>query len=81
MNTDRARDVMIEAVGQVAPDVEPEKFDPTLSIRDQADLDSVDFLELVAQLAEVLHADIPQADYDQLETIDLAVAYLGPRLD
>jgi acyl carrier protein len=43
-------------------------------------LDSIDFLELVALLADALHADIPEDDYPQLDTIDSAVAYLAPRL-
>ena len=80
MNTDRARHVLLEAVGLVAPDVEPGGLDPGESLRDQAGLDSIDFLELVALLADALHADIPEDDYPQLDTIDSAVAYLAPKL-
>jgi len=81
MNTERAHHVLLEAVGLVAPDVEPTGLDPRESLRDQAGLDSIDFLELVALLADALHADIPEDDYPQLDTIDAAVAYLAPRLD
>ncbi len=79
-NTDRAHHVLMGAVGLVAPDVEPETLDPTLSLRDQADLDSVDFLELVALLSDALHANIPEDDYGRLDTVEGAVAYLAPRL-
>jgi acyl carrier protein len=81
MNTDRARHVLLEAVGLVAPDVDLAVLEPSESLRDQAGLDSIDFLELVALLADVLHADIPEDDYPQLDTIDSAVAYLAPKLD
>ena len=80
MNTDHARHILFEAVGLVAPEVEVEKLDTTTSLREQADLDSMDFLELVALLADALHADIPEDDYPQLDTVDKAVAYLAPRL-
>ena len=81
MNTERAHHVLLEAVGLVAPDVEPAGLDSSESLRDQAGLDSIDFLELVALLADALHADIPEDDYPQLDTIDSAVAYLAPKLD
>jgi acyl carrier protein len=80
MNTDRAHHVLVEAVGLVAPDIDPAVLDPGESLRDQAGLDSIDFLELVALLADALHGDIPEDDYPQLDTIDSAVAYLAPRL-
>ncbi len=81
MNTERARHVLSEVVGLVAPEVDFDGLDPATSLREQADLDSMDFLELVALLADALHADIPEVDYPHLDTIDAAVAYLGARLD
>jgi acyl carrier protein len=80
MTTDRAHDVLLEAVGLVAPDVDVATLEPGESLRDQAGLDSIDFLELVALLADALRADIPEDDYPQLDTIASAVAYLAPRL-
>lgn len=81
MNTERARHVLTGAIGLVAPEVEVGGLDPTTSLREQAGLDSMDFLELVALLADALHADIPEDDYGQLDTIDSGVAYLAARLD
>jgi acyl carrier protein len=67
-------------VGLVAPEVDLDALDPTTSLREQADLDSMDFLEVVALLADALKADIPEDDYDQLDSVDTAVAYLAARL-
>lgn len=80
MNTERARELVINAVGAVAPDVEAEQLDPAGSLREQADLDSMDFLEVVAQLSEAMGTDIPEADYGRLETLDSATGYVAGRM-
>jgi acyl carrier protein len=79
VNTDRAREVLFDALGQLAPEVDPAEIDPTAVLRDAADLDSVDFLELVAQLSEAIGVDIREDDYPQLDSIDSAVAFLAAR--
>jgi acyl carrier protein len=71
--------VLFDALGQLAPEVDPAEIDPTAVLRDAADLDSVDFLELVAQLSEAIGVDIREDDYPQLDTIDSAVAFLAAR--
>lgn len=80
MNTERARHVLSEVVGLVAPEVDVDSLDPTTSLREQADLDSMDFLEVVALLSDALKADIPEDDYAQLDSVETAVAYLAARL-
>lgn len=79
MNTDRARDVLFDALGDLAPDVDPTELDPAASLRDQADLDSIDFLELVSRLSAAVSGNIPEADYDQLDSVTTAVQYLTAR--
>lgn len=79
MNTDRARDVLFDALGDLAPDVDPTELDPAASLRDQADLDSIDFLELVSRLSAAVSGNIPEADYDQLDSVTTAVQYLAAR--
>ena len=80
MNTERARHVLSEAVGLVAPEVDVGALDPTTSLREQADLDSMDFLELVALLSDAVKANIPEDDYPRLDTVDSAVEYLATKL-
>lgn len=79
MTTDRAREVLFDALGQLAPEVDPAQIDPTAVLRDAADLDSVDFLELVSLLSDATHADIGEDDYPRLDTIASAVAFLATR--
>jgi acyl carrier protein len=73
--------VLLDSVEVVAPEVDVEALDPTDSLRDQADLDSIDFLELVSLLARAVDSDIPEDDYSRLDTVDTAVDYLARRLD
>jgi acyl carrier protein len=77
VNTRTALQILSESVGVVAPDIDLDSLDSTASLREQADLDSIDFLELVSLLARAVKADIPEDDYPRLDTVDTAVAYLA----
>ena len=46
-------------------------------MRDELDLDSMDFLNFIAAVHERTQIDIPEADYPKLFTLDGAVSYLG----
>ena len=49
-------------------------------LRDQVDLDSIDFLNFLIRLHEILGVDVPEADYGKLVTLNDFVAYLRARL-
>jgi acyl carrier protein len=49
-------------------------------IRDQLDLDSMDFLNFLIAVDAELHVDIPEADYPKLRTLNDIVDYLGPKV-
>ncbi|HQR80999.1 MAG TPA: acyl carrier protein, partial [Actinomycetota bacterium] len=75
MNENRAREIVLAALMDVAPELEPESVDPDMSLRNGADLDSMDFLAYVSAVAEAIEADVPEDDYEQLDTVNAAVAY------
>ena len=79
MNETAARDVVIAALTDVAPEIDPDTLDPDMSLRNGADLDSMDFLAYVSGVSEAIDADIPEDDYPQLDTVNAAVAYLVAR--
>lgn len=58
-----------------------EMFDSALDLRDQLDIDSMDFLNLVIGVHQALGVDIPEADYPRLVTLDGFVTYLVARRD
>jgi acyl carrier protein len=76
MTPDDIKRVVIESLRRVAPEVEPDSIQPAAALRDQLDLDSMDFLNFVVALHSRLGVDIPEADYPRLYTLDGAVAYL-----
>ncbi len=48
-------------------------------LRDQLDLDSMDFLDIVMELRKRHKIEVPEADYPKLATLDSTVAYIEAR--
>jgi acyl carrier protein len=76
MNEQELHDVVIRALTEVAPDVDPGAIDRETSLADQLDLDSIDFLNVLVSVHEQTGIEIPERDYPKLSTLDAAVAYL-----
>jgi acyl carrier protein len=73
------RDAVFSVLGEIAPEADPAAVNPAESLRDQLDLDSMDFLNFVIALHKRLGVEIPEADYPQLASVDGAVSYLAAR--
>ncbi len=80
MTPDEIKQAVLAALESVAPEGEFDRLKPDRPLRDQLDIDSYDFLNVVVHLHEHLGVDIPEADYRKLDTLDAAVAYLAQRL-
>jgi acyl carrier protein len=70
------KSVILEALAEVAPEIDISAVDPKIELREQFDLDSMDMLNFVIGLHERLGVDIPEADYPQLDTLEGAIRYL-----
>jgi acyl carrier protein len=79
MNRQQIRDAVLEVLGQIAPEADPASIDPNVNLRDQLDIDSMDFLNFLIALDKQLHVDIPERDYGQLTTVEACVEYLSAR--
>ena len=80
MNRDNIKTMIISAIVHLAPEVEPGEIDPDEDLRDECDLDSMDFLNLVAALKKSSGVSIPEADYPQVRTLNSMLNYLGKQL-
>jgi len=80
MNPDEIRAVAVATLKSIAPEVEADELRAERPLRQQVDLDSMDWLNFLLGLHEKLRVDIPEADYAQLVTLDDVVAYLAARL-
>jgi acyl carrier protein len=79
MSDAELRDLVVEILGDVAPEADAEGIDPATDLVDELDLDSMDLLNLVGGLEERLGVTIPERDYPEVRTLDGAVAYLQRR--
>jgi acyl carrier protein len=80
MTEDEIKDVILEIIQDIDDEADLDKVDPAEPLRDQLDLDSMDFLDIVMELRKRYQIQIPEADYPQLATLDSCVNYLMPRL-
>ena len=64
------RNVVLRSLSDVAPEINVSALDSSLDLRDQVDIDSVDFLNFVIRLHNELGIDIPDADVAKLGTLD-----------
>jgi acyl carrier protein len=74
------REAVRRALGGVAPEADLDALPPDARLRDELDLDSMDFLNFVVGLHHALGVEIPEADYGALATFAGCVAYLEGKL-
>ncbi len=77
MNETEARSLLLDLLSGIAPEADLSRLSGSAELREELDLDSMDFLNLVAALHERAKIDIPEADYPKLSTVDGAIAYLS----
>jgi acyl carrier protein len=70
------RDDILSELTTIAPEVEPEDIRDDALLRDQVDLDSMDWLNFLVRIHKRLHVDIPEADYKLLRTLGDIVDYV-----
>lgn len=80
MTTEDVKKIVIDIIADVAPDEEVEGINPEQSLRDQLDLDSMDFLDIVMELRKRHKVEVPSEDYPELATLNSCVAYLTPKM-
>lgn len=79
MTSEEVRTEVLNIITDIAPDEDLESIQDGLSLRDQIDLDSMDFLDIVMELRKRHKIEVPQEDYPQLDTLQGCVDYLQPK--
>jgi acyl carrier protein len=80
VNESEIKTRVVAVIKSVAPEVEEGELRSDRPLRDQIDLDSMDWLNVLVALHEKLRVDIPEADYGKLVTLDNLVGYLRDKL-
>ncbi len=79
MTASNVRQIVLDIISDIAPDEDVSSLDDSKSLREQLDLDSMDFLDIVMELRKRHKVEVPQEDYPKLATLDSCVAYLSPK--
>lgn len=80
MSPDEIRQALLDILERIAPDEDLSGLKDDLPFREQMELDSMDFLDIVMELRKQYRVQIPEEDYPHLTTMAGAVAYLTPRM-
>lgn len=80
MNRQRLRDIVLEELSAIAPDIDTATLDDRVRLRDEYDLDSMDALNLLTALHRRLQIDIPETDYARMHSLEALLDYLAPRV-
>lgn len=77
MNATEAKRLIFDVLSGIAPEADLDALPGKAQLRDELDLDSMDFLNFIAGLHEQTGIDIPEAEYPKLFTLDGAVGWLS----
>jgi len=72
---------ILSVLTTIAPEVDPGEISDEELLRDQVDLDSMDWLNFLVGIHKRLHVDIPEQDYVSLRTLADLVRYVEKRHD
>ena len=81
MNREETTTAVLDIIQTVAPDEDVSNLKPDVKLREQIELDSMDFLDIVMELRKRYGVHVPEADYKELATLEGCVSYLGPKLE
>ena len=80
MKAEEIKIMLLEVMQEIVPDEDLSNLKGDIRIRDQIEMDSMDFLDVIMELRKRYNIVVPEDDYMELSTLDSSVAYLEPRM-
>jgi acyl carrier protein len=80
MTADEIRDEILDILSDIVPDEDLTALKDDVPFREQIELDSMDFLDIVMELRKRYRVQVPEDDYVELATMAGTVKYLEPLL-
>jgi len=74
------REEIIDILSDIAPDEDLSGLEDSKSFREQMELDSMDFLDIVMELRKRHRVQIPEDEYTNLASMASTVSYLEPKM-
>lgn len=81
MTEDQVKQIVIDIINEIAPDEDTSGLQGEINLREQMDLDSMDFLDIVMELRKQHGIEVPEADYPRLASLDSCAEYLTPKFN
>ena len=78
MTSPEIRDEILDILENIAPDEDLSDIKDEVAFREQLELDSMDFLDIVMELRKRYRIQIPEDDYGELASMQSTVDYLEP---
>lgn len=80
MQRQQLQATVLSVLKTIAPEVDEAALAADQPLREQVDLDSMDWLNFLIGLHDRLQVEIPQSDYVKLRSLDDLLAYLAKNL-
>ncbi|WP_425615907.1 acyl carrier protein [Anatilimnocola sp. NA78] len=80
MTNAEIRDEILDILSDIAPDEDLSGLVDEKPFREQLELDSMDFLDIVMELRKRHRVQIPEEEYTHLNSMATTVAYLEPKM-
>jgi acyl carrier protein len=80
MTAAEIKQAVIDILADIAPDEDLSKLSDDVPFREQLELDSMDFLDIVMELRKRYRIQIPETEYPELASMSGTVRYLEPRM-
>ena len=74
------REEILDILDDISPDEDLDSLDDDTPFRDQLELDSMDFLDIVMELRKRHRVQIPEEEYGNLASMTSTVTYLLPKM-
>ena len=81
MTEDQVKQIVIDIINEIAPDEDTSDLKGAINLREQMDLDSMVFLDIVMELRKQHGIEVPEADYPELASLDSCANYLTPKFN
>lgn len=79
MTQEEVQQIVLDIIADIAPDEDLSDIKPEERLRDQLDLDSMDFLDIVMELRKQHGIEVPEEDYPKLASLHSCGEYLTPK--
>ncbi len=76
MSNQGVRMEVVDIIRDVAPEVDPEELDENTTFQGDLGMDSMDSLTVVEQVYDHFGVNIPEVDYEKIDTVGKLVSYV-----